>query len=208
MTDFMLVDENTVFVDMGCGVGPVAIVAAMRGAKEVYAVDIVEKHCEYTQYNAKLNGVGDRVKVLQGDLFEPVQGKTFDVIVDDVSGMAERISRISPWYPDAIPTGGQDGTEPTLRMMEQSTEYLSRNGKLYFPVLSLANSPKILERAKEIYGSGLKQLCEKFIPFCPDFKRQLTDLEEMKKKGLIDYVTRRSRHLWILRVFEASPKLA
>lgn len=44
-------------------------------------MDINPAAVRCTRINALLNGVEERVEVLQGDLFEPVQGRRFDVVL-------------------------------------------------------------------------------------------------------------------------------
>jgi hypothetical protein len=149
--------------------------------------------------------VADKVHVLNGSLFEPVQGQTFDVIIDDVSAMSEEISRISPWYPSSVPSGGADGTGPTLEMLADARRYLNRQGRLYFPLISLSDSRKILDRAAEIFGSGLHAISERMVPFCDEFKKTMTQLEELRDKGMVDFVRKRSRHLWRLQIYCAEP---
>lgn len=198
------IKEGDRVLELGCGVGPLAIYAAKKGAAEVYAVDIMEQACEYARRNAELNGVADRMKVFHGSLFEPIaDGKKFDIIIDDVSGMSEEISRISPWYPDTIPTGGYDGTEPTINMLTQAKNYLAEKGRLYFPLVHLSAWRKTMDKAIEIYG-GVETIGEKMIPFCDEFKRSLPDLERLKDLGVIDYVSRRSRYLWCLQICRTS----
>jgi SAM-dependent methyltransferase len=195
--------EGSVVADLGCGVGPLAIYAAKMGASHVYAVDIMEKACELARKNAELNGVADRVHVAQGSLFEPFDGQKFDIILDDVSGMSEEVSRISPWYPQTIPTGGYDGTEPTLAMLEQAKSHMNRNCTLLFPVLSLSDSAKILDRARSLFGSSLEAISEKMVPFCAEFKKHLPDMELLKDRKVIDYSQKRSRYLWRLEIYRA-----
>ena len=192
-------------LDVGCGVGPLAILAAKRGASEVYAVDIMSEACEYARENARINGVEDKVHVRQGDMFEPVRGEKFDVILDDVSGVAEDVARISGWYPDGIPSGGPDGTGPTIRMLTQAREYLTENGHLYFPVLSLAKAEKIIDIAQDTFGEGLEELMRKrSIPFCAELKERMAKLEVLKSQGIIDFVKRGSKHVWFLQIYSAS----
>jgi len=196
--------EGSTVLDMGCGIGPVAIMAAKKGAGRVYAVDIMERACDLAVRNMAHNGVSDRVTVLQGDLFEPVKDMQFDVIIDDVSGMAEEPSRISGWYPAPVPTGGMDGTEPTLRMLREAPKHLTEGGVLYFPLLSLANAGKLLSYATEVFGSSIQQVFSRMIPFCKELQQDIKRLDDMRRKGLIDYVSRGSRSLWHLRIFKAS----
>ena len=47
-------------LDLGCGVGVLAIMAALQGAAHVDAVDIMPQACALVEFNARLNGVADR----------------------------------------------------------------------------------------------------------------------------------------------------
>lgn len=67
-------------LDVGTGCGILAIFAADRGHK-VTAIDIEPAAVSCARANAILNRVEDRVTVLQGDLFAPVGGQSFDVVV-------------------------------------------------------------------------------------------------------------------------------
>ena len=191
-------------LELGCGVGPLAINAAKIGASKVYALDIMPGACEMAARNVELNGVQDIVTVLNGNLFEPVPGMKFDVIIDDVSGMSEEVSRISPWYPDDIPSGGVDGTEPTVNMLAQARDHLTENGQLYFPLITLSDWRKSLDKAREVFGSTVEQVGEKLIPFCDEFKATMPRMEELKAMHLVDYTQRRSRYLWSLWIYQAS----
>lgn len=204
LADQMADVRGKTVLDLGCGNGPIAIAAALLGAREVYAVDIMEKACEATMHNARLNGVGDRVHVLNGSLFEPLDGMKFDVIIDDVSGMAEEVSRLSPWYPSEIPTGGDDGTGPTIKMLEQSPDHLNENGELYFPVISLAKAERILTAARGIYGDKLRQVASKLIPFCRELQINMDTLTRLKNQGIINFLQIRSRCLWTLDIYRAA----
>lgn len=190
-------------LDLGCGLGPIAILAALKGAKQVFAVDIMQEACRAAERNMELNGVNGQVEVVQGDLFEPLKGLNFDLIVDDVSGMAEKVSRISTWYPDPIPTGGPDGTLPTVRMLKESPLYLKDNGYLLFPVISLARTATIMNTARDIYGDRLQQVTSKMIPFNDELHQHLPLLEKLKNEGLVDYTQKRSRFLWNLAIYRA-----
>ncbi|MEM7391928.1 MAG: hypothetical protein AAF492_06225 [Verrucomicrobiota bacterium] len=149
-----------------------------------------------------------RVKVVQSNLFESLDSERFDLILDDVSGMAEECSKISPWFAGGIPSGGYDGTDVTVAMLHGAQEHLNEDGRLYFPVLSLSDADKILQQARNTYGRSLEMIAEKWIPFCKEFKDSLSFLEELKNKGIIDYITKRSRQLWHLQIYRANAALA
>jgi release factor glutamine methyltransferase len=68
-------------LDMGCGAGANAILAA-RVTDHVVAVDVNPHAVAATSTNAELNGVATRVRCIESDVFEVVDGQ-FDVIVID-----------------------------------------------------------------------------------------------------------------------------
>jgi HemK-related putative methylase len=67
-------------LDLGTGSGVGAVFAARRGAS-VVAVDINPEAVRCARINALLNHVEERVEVWLGNLFEPVQGRKFDLVL-------------------------------------------------------------------------------------------------------------------------------
>jgi 2-polyprenyl-3-methyl-5-hydroxy-6-metoxy-1,4-benzoquinol methylase len=85
---------------LGCGCGLFAIAAAKLGAGEVWAVDPSPAAVDCTRRNAERNGV--KVVAKAGDLFEAVEGRTFDLIV--TLPAKESILRLAP---DHLEDGGE-----------------------------------------------------------------------------------------------------
>ena len=75
-----LIPPGSSVLDMGTGSGVGAVFAARR-ASRVVAVDVNPAAVRCARINALLNHVDDRVEVVEGDLFEPVAGQRFDVIL-------------------------------------------------------------------------------------------------------------------------------
>lgn len=67
-------------LDLCTGSGHLAMVAALAGASAV-AIDVSRRAMLSVRLNALLNGV--KVTALRGDLFAPVAGRRFDVIVSN-----------------------------------------------------------------------------------------------------------------------------
>jgi len=67
-------------LDCTTGPGAQAIMLARRGF-QVMAVDINPRAVDAARSNVLRNQVEDRVQVVHGDLFEPVAGQTFDIVV-------------------------------------------------------------------------------------------------------------------------------
>jgi hypothetical protein len=107
----------------------------------------------YALWNKALNGV-DNVTVLQGDMFAPVAGETFDRIVMhppyDVS-LGHR-----PIYCN----GGDDGESIIRRLFQEAPAYLSPGGRLYAlaRIADLLTSP-LEERVRGWLG-GWSEECD------------------------------------------------
>ncbi len=188
-------------LDMGCGTGPIAIASALAGAASVTAVDVMPEACQLTSRNAQMNGVGDLVSVQCSFAFRDLPPGTFDLILSDISGMAEGVARLSPWYPSPIPTGGQDGTELAVEVLRHAGAFLRPGGRLVFPVLSLSNAAAIDSAARQVFGPALTKITERSIPFHPRLYEHRERLEALRSAGVIDFTVRGSRLCWTLTIY-------
>lgn len=211
LTTWMLVDcvladkvRGNRVLDLGCGSGPIAISLAKAGASRVHAVDVMAEACELARRNVKLNGVEERVTVLCGSLFAPVRDLTFDVIVDDVSGVASEVARLSSWFPSGVPLGGEDGTELTIAMLREAPARLAPGGRLYFPVLSLSASARTVAAASRQFGNRLAKIASRLIPFNDELKANLPALADLQAQGRIGFEQVRSRLFWRLDIYRAT----
>ena len=75
-----LIPAGSRALDMGTGTGIGAVTAA-QWAAHVDAVDINPAAVRCARINASLNAVEDRITVYEGDLFEPVPGRRYDVVL-------------------------------------------------------------------------------------------------------------------------------
>jgi hypothetical protein len=123
------------------------------------------------------------------------------VIVDDVSGIAEEVARATPWYPTSIPSGGPDGAEPTVQMLQQAPRHLLPKGRLIFPVLSLANERRILEAAQRFFAN-LRLHTQRLFPIPQTLQEALKAMKEHVASGVLRLIPRGSRLCWQLRIFE------
>ncbi len=80
MLDRSLVAPGCRVLDMGTGSGVGAVAAARLGAR-VTAVDINPAALRCARINALLNRVEGRVEVRHGDLFAPLEGERFDLVL-------------------------------------------------------------------------------------------------------------------------------
>jgi methylase of polypeptide subunit release factors len=194
--------RETVVIDMGCGSGFFAVLAAKLGAAKIYAVDVTAQAVELTKKNLARNGIAEKTEVLCGNLFEPLKGIQAHQIILDVSGVASRLARFTPWYPEAIASASEDGTEPTISALSQAWKHLSPGGRLIFPCGSLAHESRIIETATEIFRHNLRLLSEKLIPVTRQLREAFDQCHDLIEKGWVSPVERRGKKYWLLHIYE------
>ncbi len=69
-------------LDLGTGSGVQAFLAAGHSDR-VWATDSSARAIGFARFNAAFNGCGEKVEFLEGDTFEPVGGRTFDLVVSN-----------------------------------------------------------------------------------------------------------------------------
>ena len=111
-------------LDLCSGSGIAAMLAASRYAREVLATDITEASELSVEFNRLLNGI-ENLRVVRGDLYEPVGEATFD-----------RILAHPPYMPSLKPAeiyadGGELGEQLTRRVIAGLPRHLRPGGRFY-----------------------------------------------------------------------------
>lgn len=120
-------------LDVGTGSGAIALaLAAEIPDAQITATDISAKALVVAQKNARTLGLEHRLTLLQGDLFEPVDGK-FDLIVSNPPyiGAAEYETLeagVKNFEPQEALLSGQTGLEFYEKLIYQAHGYLEENG--------------------------------------------------------------------------------
>jgi methylase of polypeptide subunit release factors len=190
-------------LDLGCGTGIVAVVLAKMLPADgvVCASDLSPAAIALARRNAEQNGIA--VQYRSGSLFDPWRGQRFDLIVDDVAGVAEPLDRLSGWYPPAVPSGaGPDGTRWILEILDQAADFLAPGGLLIFPVLTLSREQPVTERARSRFAA-VELVEEQWYPVSEQLLEHLPLLEKMATAGNIRVEKRGSRWCWATRIYVA-----
>jgi SAM-dependent methyltransferase len=111
-------------LDLGTGNGFQAFLAAQHSDR-VVATDRNPRAVEMATFNARLNGL-DAVECREGDLFEPVAGETFDLIVSNPPFI------VSPDNAFYFLHSGMEGDEVCRTIARAAPEHLNAGGYCQF----------------------------------------------------------------------------
>jgi SAM-dependent methyltransferase len=140
--------KNRAALDLGCGCGIQAFLAAAH-SERVVATDLSPRAIAVTRFNAQFNGISN-VECLQGDMFTPVEGRTFDLIVSNPPYV------ISPDQVHLFLNPGAEGDAVCRRLTIEAPRYLSEGGFCIFNAnWEVTGSQNWRERPTEwLRGSG------------------------------------------------------
>jgi release factor glutamine methyltransferase len=122
-------------LDLCTGSGCIALaLAKMFPQAEVSGTDISEEALAYARMNAGINDIRN-VTFLKGDLFEPVKGERFDLIISNPPYIRRKeIDTLQPeikdWEPLEALDGGEDGLRFHREILSSVAEYLLQEGSL------------------------------------------------------------------------------
>jgi ribosomal protein L3 glutamine methyltransferase len=122
-------------LDLCTGSGCLAVLAAMRFPNAaVDAVDVSGDALAVAAHNVATHGLADRVTLHRGDLFAPVRGERYDLIVSnppyvDAAGMAA-LPPECRHEPALALDGGADGIAIIRRIIDNAGRHLTGNAGL------------------------------------------------------------------------------
>ena len=122
-------------LDLCTGSGCLAILASRNFPNAaIDAVDISKDAIEVATRNVGDFGLQDRLKLYRGDLFKPLGGKRYDLIISnppyvDAEGMAD-LPRECRAEPKLAFDGGADGIDIVRRILDEATAHLTPQGGL------------------------------------------------------------------------------
>jgi 16S rRNA (guanine1207-N2)-methyltransferase len=109
LIESMQLPEKGRILDLGCGIGVIGIVAAsMNPHLDVIMTDINKRATQISKENVKHHGLKN-VKVLTGNLYEPVYNEKFNVIISNPpvsAGIKKVVKKIVAGAPQHLMKGG------------------------------------------------------------------------------------------------------
>lgn len=128
-------------LDLCTGSGCLAILAALAFPNaQVDAVDLSDHAIRLAQRNVDMYQLGERVNVLQGDLYAPLEKQRYDVIVCNPPYVnSTTMAQLPSEYqhePALALAGGDDGMDIIRTILDQAATHLSDDG---FIILEIGN---------------------------------------------------------------------
>jgi hypothetical protein len=110
-------------LDLCCGSG---ILGTLLDSQSVIGVDVDPRVTGVARFNAALNGVDGRLEIRTGNLYDAVQGETFDVVVANPPFLPVPRGLTLP----ASGNGGEDGDDAVREIVASVVEHLEPGGRL------------------------------------------------------------------------------
>jgi ribosomal protein L3 glutamine methyltransferase len=150
--DGSLIDDPaavTSVLDLCTGSGCLAVLAARAFPDaQIDAVDLAKDALAVAARNVADYALEDRISLHQGDLFKPLGGNRYDLIITnppyvDSEGMAD-LPRECRFEPKLAFDGGADGLDIVRRILEEAGKHLTPQGGL---LCEIGRGRELLEAA-------------------------------------------------------------
>lgn len=144
LPDPMMVESA---VDICTGSGCLAVIAAKFFPNAlVDAVDLSSDALDVARRNVEEHGVEDQVSLHAGDLFQPLAGRRYDLIITNPPYVDhEALAGYPPEYraePEMAHDGGTDGLDLVRRLIEEAAAHLNPGGGM---ICEIGSGREILE---------------------------------------------------------------
>lgn len=136
-------------LDLCTGSGCLAVLAALAFPRaKIDAVDLSAGALALARRNVATHRLGDRIALHRGDLFAPLAGRRYDLILTNPPYVDRRgMDRLPPEYrhePRLALAAGDDGLDLVRRILTDAPKHLARGGGL---LCELGRGKRLLEAA-------------------------------------------------------------
>jgi release factor glutamine methyltransferase len=172
--------RDRVVLDIGTGSGALAIAAARAGARTVSAVDVSLRSVAATWVNSRLHRAA--VAVHRGDLFRPVAGRRFGLVVANPPYVPALTSRLPRHRKARCWDAGPDGRAFLDRICAEVPQVLAPGGEVLIVHSGVCDAALTLD-ALDRAGLVPQVLAKATVPFGPVMRARAAYLES---RGLIE----------------------
>ena len=161
-------------LDIGTGGGALAVAAARAGARSVTAVDLSRRSVMTTWLNSRLAGV--RVQVRRGDLFAPVNGRRFGLVVSNPPYVPAATTALPRYRKARCWDAGPDGRALLDRICEGVPEVLEPDGTVLLVHSAVCDTDCTVAALRRA-GLAARELTRLTVPFGPVMRSRAAMLE-------------------------------
>ncbi len=166
-------------LDVGTGGGALAVAAARAGAASVSAVDLSLRSVLTARLNCRLNGAD--VAVYRGDLFVPVRGRKFDLILTNPPYVPASTSVLPRYRLARCWDAGWDGRALLDRICDGAPAALTETGVLLLVQSQVSGEEATIERLG-VAGLQASVVARATVPFGPVMRARANAL---RARGLL-----------------------
>lgn len=147
-------EKSLQILEIGTGSGVISVALAKElPLAAVLATDIADKALSVAEENARRNGVGERIRFLQGDLFAPLEKESrFELIITNPPYIAQGDfpslpPEVRDYEPRVALNGGKDGLDFFRRVLPMVGELLCPGG-WFLAEIGAGQEPKVRQIAE------------------------------------------------------------
>lgn len=167
-------------LDIGTGAGALALAAARAGAAAVTAVDVSLRSVVATWLNSRLHRAP--VTVRRGDLFAPVAGQHFDLIMANPPYVPAATDVLPRYRISRCWDAGPDGRAVLDRICAEGPAQLTPDGMLLLVHSAVCDEDATISRLADA-GLDAEVLTRATVPFGPVMRTRVAMLEA---RGLVE----------------------
>lgn len=167
-------------LDVGTGAGALALAAARAGAATVTAVDLSLRSVAATWINSRLHRAP--VTVRRGDLFAPVAGQHFDLIMANPPYVPAATDVLPRYRISRCWDAGPDGRAVLDRICTEGPALLTPDGMLLLVHSAVCDDQATVSRLADA-GLDAEVLTRATVPFGPVMRARVAMLEA---RGLVE----------------------
>lgn len=169
--------EGRRVLDVCTGTGALAVVAADAGAASVDAVDLSWRSVLSARANSSLRRAG--VVVHRGDLFQPVTGQLFDLVLANPPYVPAATDVLPRYSIGRCWDGGVDGRRLVDRICDGVRGVLAPGGRLLLVQSCVTGEQQTLDRLRSV-GLRPQVVARAVIPFGPVMRARATMLRSRR----------------------------
>jgi len=154
--DYAGKNPGCTIADIGTGCGAIAIALAIDLPRSViYATDISAQALEVAEYNCRKHGVSQRIRLLQGDLLDPLPEEV-DLIAANLPYVKKKeVAQVTRGHePETALDGGADGLRDIFRLCRQLDGRLRLGGRLMLEI-GLGQAEAVISFLKNLSPGGI-----------------------------------------------------